>query len=85
MTTLITEVGRALYGARFTSQMARDLDVSEATVRRWINGEYDVPVEMLLNLRKLVGKRATAINKLSDALRAEYVKQTPEAERTWDR
>jgi predicted transcriptional regulator len=37
-----TAVGRALYGDRWQSDIARDLGVSDRTIRRWVSGE-DIP------------------------------------------
>jgi transcriptional regulator with XRE-family HTH domain len=39
---LLTAVGEALYGARWQSDIARDLGVSDRTIRRWASGE-DIP------------------------------------------
>ena len=39
---LLTAVGVALYGPRWQSDLARDLGVSDRTVRRWVSGE-DIP------------------------------------------
>ena len=61
MTNLITEVGRALYGARWQSEMARELSVNERTVRRWAAGEYDVPAGVLAELRAVSTKRLRTI------------------------
>lgn len=54
MPNLITQYGRALYGARWQSLMADDLCVNERTVRRWASGEYDPPDGVWDDLRKLV-------------------------------
>jgi transposase-like protein len=39
---LLTAVGCALYGDRWQSDIARDLGVSDRTIRRWVSGE-DIP------------------------------------------
>ena len=35
--------GRALYGERWQTQLARDLKVSDRTVRRWARGDSPIP------------------------------------------
>ena len=39
---LISRVGRALYGERWQTPLARELGVADRTVRRWVSGE-DMP------------------------------------------
>jgi hypothetical protein len=40
---LLYEVGEALYGDRWQSDLARDLSVSSRTVRRWAAQDSEVP------------------------------------------
>ncbi len=40
---LLREAGEAMYGSRWQSDMARDLGVSDRTVRRWVAGEFAIP------------------------------------------
>jgi len=40
---LFCRVGGALYGPRWQSELARDLGVSDRTVRRWAAGEQPIP------------------------------------------
>jgi len=40
---LFCRVGAALYGPRWQSELARDLGVSDRTVRRWAAGEQPIP------------------------------------------
>lgn len=40
---LLHSIGNALYGPRWQSELARDLGVSDRTVRRWSAGEHQVP------------------------------------------
>jgi len=53
MPNLITQYGRALYGARWQSLMAEALGVNERTVRRWGKGEFEPPDGVYEDLRKL--------------------------------
>lgn len=58
MTNLITQYGRALYGARWQSLMAEALGVNERTVRRWGKGEYNVPDGVYEELRCVARAKA---------------------------
>ena len=58
---LITQYGRALYGARWQSLMADDLGVNERTVRRWGKGEFEPPDGVWDDLRKLARTKAKAL------------------------
>lgn len=39
----LTAAGQALYGERWQSSLARDLRVSDRTVRRWLAGDAPIP------------------------------------------
>ncbi len=58
MPNLITQYGRALYGARWQSLMADALGVNERTVRRWGKGEYNVPDGVYDELRSIARAKA---------------------------
>ncbi len=60
-TTLFREAGEALYGSRWQSDMARALDVSDRTVRRWAAGSHDVSPGAWVDLRMLLKSRGLAI------------------------
>lgn len=59
---LLREVGEALYGERWQSDLARDLNVADRTVRRWAAGDFDMPEALGKELRDLCQKRATALD-----------------------
>lgn len=40
---LLRDVGEALYGPRWQSDLARDLHVADRTMRRWLAGADDMP------------------------------------------
>jgi len=65
---LLKRVGEALYGPRWQSEVARDLGVSDRTVRRWVDRSYDVPDGVYVDLRKLCRKRAAELDKLLEVL-----------------
>lgn len=70
MSRLLVEAGEALYGARWQSELARDLGVSDRTVRRWVAGTSEVPSGLYLDLLRLTQERAGVLEALSDRLRA---------------
>lgn len=70
MSRLLVEAGEALYGPRWQSELARDLDVSDRTMRRWTAGTSDVPSGLYLDLLRLTQERAAALDALADRLRA---------------
>lgn len=70
MSRLLVEAGEALYGARWQSDIARDLGVSDRTVRRWVAGTSEVPSGLYLDLLRLTQERAGVLEALSDRLRA---------------
>lgn len=51
---LLRSVGLALYGPHWQTFLARDLEVSDRTIRRWAGGMYPIPdirAELFLLLR----------------------------------
>lgn len=53
----LQKIGEALYGPRWQSELARDLDVNDRTVRRWASGESVPPETLEARLRALVSER----------------------------
>lgn len=70
MSRLLVECGEALYGPRWQSELARDLAVSDRTVRRWVAGTSEVPAGLWLDLLRLTQERAALLDALSERLRA---------------
>jgi hypothetical protein len=66
---LLRETGEALYGPRWQSELARDLDVSDRTIRRWVAGSDDVPEGVYLDLLRLITERADVLDRLEAKLR----------------
>lgn len=69
MSRLLVECGEALYGPQWQSALARDLDVSDRTIRRWVAGTTDVPAGLYLDLLRLTQERAAALDNLAERLR----------------
>jgi hypothetical protein len=65
---LITETGRALYGARWYSEMAGELGVSQRTVRRWAAGEFEAPPGVYRDLREIALKRAAHLKAIAASI-----------------
>ena len=56
---LLQRCGEALYGSRWQSELARDLDISDRTMRRWI---ADAPPDGACNdLRQICDRRLKEI------------------------
>jgi len=69
MSRLLAECGEALYGPRWQSELARDLQVSDRTMRRWVAGTTDVPAGLYLDLLRLTQERAAVLDALAQRLR----------------
>lgn len=69
MSRLLVEAGEALYGPRWQSELARDLDVSIRTMQRWAAGTTDVPAGLYLDLLRLTQERAAVLDALAPRLR----------------
>lgn len=66
---LLADAGAALYGPRWQTEMARDLDISDRTIRRWVAGTDDVPHGAYLDLLRIVEERAIDLDALTPKLR----------------
>lgn len=69
MSRLLAEAGEALYGPRWQSELARDLDVSIRTMQRWAAGAIDPPAGIWLDLLRLTQERAAVLDALGPRLR----------------
>jgi hypothetical protein len=59
--SLLREAGKALYGPRWQSDLARDLGVSDRTVRRWDANQNEIPPGVGVELRTLLKTRSMAL------------------------
>ena len=64
MSKLLRDAGEALYGPRWQTELARDLQASEHAIRQWVNGADDVPRKIELALLRLCMERANAIDRI---------------------
>jgi transcriptional regulator GlxA family with amidase domain len=69
MSRLLAEAGEALYGPRWQSELARDLEVSIRTMQRWAAGTTDVPAGLYVDLLRLTQERAAVLDDLAPRLR----------------
>lgn len=68
---LLNDAGEALYGPRWQTDMARDLDMSDRHLRRIIAGHSPLTASILADIRKIALERGRAI--------AALIKRLPEA------
>jgi hypothetical protein len=66
---LLRGCGEALYGPLWQSQLARDLNISDRTIRRWLAGADDMPPGVAMDLLRLVMERAQALDDLTERLK----------------
>lgn len=69
MSRLLVESGEAMYGPQWQSALARDLGVSDRTMRRWVADTSAVPVGLYTDLLRLTQERAAVLDALADRLR----------------
>src|SRR2546426_214080 len=60
----LAAAGRALYGERWQTSLAVDLQVADRTMRRWFASETPIPGGVERELREVLIKRAKEIGKI---------------------
>jgi len=60
----LAAVGRALYGDRWQTSLARDLNVTDRTMRRWLVGESPIPDGIEGELKQALIKRSEEVDGL---------------------
>lgn len=63
--TILGIIGEALFGSRWQSELARELGVSDRTLRRWIADPDSMPPAVGAELRALCARRGQALIDLS--------------------
>jgi hypothetical protein len=58
---LLEEAGQALYGDLWQSALARDLNVNDRTVRRWIANDSPLPDGLASEVTQLLRQRGFAL------------------------
>lgn len=62
--SLLIDVGRALWGERWQTEMARALQVSDRTIRGWAAGERPTPPGIFVDLLRIVIERQALLDDL---------------------
>lgn len=66
---LLRDVGEAHTGPRWQSELARDLNIADRTMRRWLSGSDNLPDGVALDLMRLCTERAQTLDDLTGSLR----------------
>lgn len=66
---LIRRAGEALFGPRWQSDMARELSVSDRTIRDWVSGASEPPRGVYVDLLRLVVERGADLDDIETTLR----------------
>lgn len=61
----LRQIGEALYGPRWQSDLARDLGVSDRTMRRWVADPGSMPPSVWAELANLCRERARRLEALA--------------------
>lgn len=66
----LTLIGKALYGEQWQTNLARDLNLSDARrVRAWLKGERKIPRGIWFELGSLLEQRKLTINAILDRIK----------------
>lgn len=66
---ILIKCGRALYGERWQTDLARDLGLSDGRrIRQWLSGDRPIPRGVWNDISKLLTDRKTVINGALDEL-----------------
>lgn len=65
---LLTQCGEALWGARWQSDLAEAVCVSDRTVRRWVAGER-IPPGVFVDLMRIMQERAQLLDDLTQEVK----------------
>jgi hypothetical protein len=60
-TRLLIEIGKALYGERWQTSLANDLQVADRTMRRWVSGASPIPPALWSEIDEILAKHADSI------------------------
>lgn len=67
---LLARCGAALYGEQWQTDLSKDLDVADRTVRRWLAGDTPIPAGINIDMMRIMLDRAQALDDLVDECRA---------------
>lgn len=66
---LIADVGRALWGDRWQTEMSRALDISDRTVRNWAAGAVEPRQGVYMDLLRISEERAADMDEVIERIR----------------
>ena len=66
---LFCTCGEALFGPQWQSELARQLDVNLATMRRWATGKFAIPPGIWADLANMLAERQVEIAELEPLLK----------------
>jgi hypothetical protein len=61
---MLRQVGEALFGARWQSDLSRAIGISDRTMRRWIADPHEIPEGVWSDISALILQRIAALDKL---------------------
>lgn len=64
----LEEVGRALFGDQWQTPLARELEVADRTLRRWIAGDREPPAGLPGDLARICRAHAEKLQRLAARL-----------------
>lgn len=67
----LVAAGRALYGERWHTPIARDLGTTYRTVRNWLDGRHPTPADLEQRLTSLLVARELEIDGVLDRIGTE--------------
>jgi hypothetical protein len=62
------QIGNELYGSCWQVRLARDLNISDRTVRRWVAGKSPVPSWVWYRLRELLRKQSFFLRNMAEGM-----------------
>lgn len=65
---LLIEAAEALFGPAYKLPLAEALGVNERTLRRWLNGEAEIPPGVWRDLERLAVERRQRLDQLIERL-----------------
>jgi hypothetical protein len=78
---MLEEVGQALFGEHWKNELSDALEVDPRTVRRWVNGTYEIPNGVWDDLYTLLEERVFQIQKVQNKLTLEILNGSKEKEK----
>lgn len=67
---IIADIGQALWGTQWQTDMAKALDVSDRTVRRWVAGTTPIPRGIYADLIRVMTERQADLDDLIERAKA---------------